>query len=148
MPHRHLQTSLLNRRDTVSAGSIGLVGMSLPRLMETQARANEKVAASPPAKACILLIMWGGPGHQDTWDLKPDAPAEVRGESKPISTSVPEYLHSIFICQTVAARGSACLALPPEPARAFAGKPSNERSAGTSDVRCREKLWRSTGIPR
>ncbi|HND53500.1 MAG TPA: DUF1501 domain-containing protein, partial [Pirellulaceae bacterium] len=41
------------------------------------------------AKACILLFMWGGPAHQDTWDLKPDAPAEIRGEFKPIATKVP-----------------------------------------------------------
>ncbi|HEX5105506.1 MAG TPA: DUF1501 domain-containing protein, partial [Pirellulaceae bacterium] len=41
------------------------------------------------AKSCILLFMWGGPAHQDTWDLKPDAPAEIRGQFKPISTKVP-----------------------------------------------------------
>lgn len=40
------------------------------------------------AKACILLFMWGGPAHQDTWDLKPKAPAEIRGEFQPISTNV------------------------------------------------------------
>ena len=41
------------------------------------------------AKSCILLFMWGGPAHQDTWDLKPEAPAEIRGEFRPISTVVP-----------------------------------------------------------
>lgn len=41
------------------------------------------------AKACILLFMWGGPAHQDTWDMKPDAPAEVRGEFRPIATKTP-----------------------------------------------------------
>jgi hypothetical protein len=40
------------------------------------------------AKACILLFMWGGPSQLDTWDPKPDAPAEVRGEFRPIATSV------------------------------------------------------------
>ena len=42
-----------------------------------------------PAKACIVLFMWGGPAQQDTWDLKPDAPDEYRGEFKPIPTTVP-----------------------------------------------------------
>src|SRR5262249_4808103 len=41
------------------------------------------------ARSCILLFMWGGPAQQDTWDPKPDAPAEYRGEFKPIATSVP-----------------------------------------------------------
>ena len=39
------------------------------------------------AKACILLFMWGGPAQQDTWDMKPDAPGEYRGEFKPIATT-------------------------------------------------------------
>jgi len=47
------------------------------------------------AKACIVLFMWGGPAHQDTWDLKPSAPREIRGEFQPISTSVP----GIQICE-------------------------------------------------
>jgi hypothetical protein len=41
------------------------------------------------AKACILLFMWGGPAQQETWDLKPDAPEQVRGEFKPIATRTP-----------------------------------------------------------
>jgi hypothetical protein len=45
--------------------------------------------ASGRARSCILIFAWGGPSHLDTWDLKPDAPAEVRGEFRPIATSVP-----------------------------------------------------------
>ncbi len=82
-----------SRRDIVQAGAVGLLGMSLPRLLQAQAAAAEPVAshqaAARPAKACILLFMWGGPAHQDTWDLKPDAPPEIRGEFKPIPTNVP-----------------------------------------------------------
>lgn len=52
-------------------------------------------APSGKSKACILLFMWGGPGHQDTWDLKPDAPAEIRGEFQPISTKAA----GIQICE-------------------------------------------------
>ncbi|MEY4179896.1 MAG: hypothetical protein RLY70_3470 [Planctomycetota bacterium] len=47
------------------------------------------------AKACILLFMWGGPAHQDTWDMKPDAPPEVRGEFRPIATNLP----GVHICE-------------------------------------------------
>src|SRR5262245_41260927 len=43
----------------------------------------------PPIKSCILLIFYGGPSHLDTWDIKPHAPAGVRGEFKPIATSAP-----------------------------------------------------------
>jgi hypothetical protein len=90
------------RRELLRAGSIGLLGLSLPRLLGGQdllANAKTSPAAALPgfgrAKACILLFMWGGPAHQDTWDLKPAAPAEVRGEFKPIATKVP----GIQICQ-------------------------------------------------
>jgi hypothetical protein len=41
------------------------------------------------AKSCVVLFLFGGPGQQDLWDLKPSAPAEVRGEFKPVSTNVP-----------------------------------------------------------
>lgn len=97
MPYCHLRSPLVSRRDIVRAGSIGLFGMSLPRLLEARAQAREAGAVAQPAKAkaCILLFMWGGPGHQDTWDLKPGAPAEVRGEFKPIATCVP----GIQICE-------------------------------------------------
>ncbi len=49
----------------------------------------------PPLKACVVVFYYGGPSHIDTYDLKPDAPAEVRGEFKPISTSVP----GMFVCE-------------------------------------------------
>lgn len=73
----------LRRREFLRAGALSLFGLGLPRL----ARASE--APQPKAKACILLFMWGGPAQQDTWDMKPAAPAEYRGEFKPIPTAVP-----------------------------------------------------------
>jgi hypothetical protein len=91
---------LATRRELLRAGSLSLLGLSLPDLLlgQTEASATRTLAASGlqsaettfgKAKACILLFMWGGPAHQDTWDLKPEAPAEIRGEFKPISTNVP-----------------------------------------------------------
>lgn len=86
-----------SRRQLISAGSLGLFGLSMPGLSAAEQRLSEIQNTARPgkAKACILLFMWGGPGHQDTWDLKPDAPAEIRGEFQPISTNVP----GIQICE-------------------------------------------------
>ena len=84
-------TQPLRRRDLVRAGSLGLLGMSLPELLAARAVAESAQSAPPQrAKAVILLFMWGGPAQQETWDLKPEAPAEVRGEFKPIPTNVPD----------------------------------------------------------
>lgn len=85
------------RRDVLRAGSVGLLGMTLPELLAAQAMTSTQLVSAPvrKAKACILLFMWGGPAHQDTWDLKPNAPAEVRGEFRPIDTAVP----GIQICE-------------------------------------------------
>ncbi len=90
------------------AGSLGLFGMNLAQLLASreaaaQSLTPESLAAQVAdvthgrgrAKACILLFMWGGPAHQDTWDLKPEAPSEYRGEFSPIATNVP----GIQICE-------------------------------------------------
>src|SRR5437016_2599825 len=79
------------RRELLRAGALGLFGLAIPDLLE--GRAGAAIGSNPSsfgrAKACILLFMWGGPAHQDTWDLKPGAPVEIRGEFKPIATKVP-----------------------------------------------------------
>src|SRR5262245_35973719 len=77
---------LVRRREFLSAGALGLFGLGLPRLLQAR---TAPAATRPRAKACIVLFMWGGPAQQDTWDLKPDAPVEYRGEFQPIATSVP-----------------------------------------------------------
>ena len=75
----------LTRRQMLQAGAIGYLGLSLPRLL----RAETLETAAATADACILIFLNGGPSHLDMWDMKPDAPAEIRGEFKPIATSVP-----------------------------------------------------------
>jgi len=76
----------VRRREFLRAGALSLFGMGLPDLL----RARETQAAPRGrARACILLFMWGGPAHQDTWDMKPDAPEEYRGEFTSIPTTVP-----------------------------------------------------------
>lgn len=80
-----------NRRQLLQAGSLGLLGLGLPQLWQAQARA----ARPGKAKSCILVFMWGGPSQLDTFDLKPAAPAEVRGEFNPIDTVTP----GVQICE-------------------------------------------------
>ncbi|MCE9531390.1 MAG: DUF1501 domain-containing protein [Planctomycetes bacterium] len=78
----------VTRRHALRVGASGLIGgLSLPWLLEMQAKAATPKAAK--AKSCIFIFLEGGPSQLDMWDLKPDAPAEVRGPYKPISTSVP-----------------------------------------------------------
>ena len=87
------------RREVLRAGGLGLGlhGLGLPGLLRAREEAAARTAATPTfgrAKACILLFMWGGPAQQETWDLKPDAPEQVRGEFRPISTNVPGLMIS------------------------------------------------------
>jgi hypothetical protein len=83
----------LPRREALKAGSLSLLGLNLPDWLQLrQAMAAESASHPenrPRAKACIFLFMWGGPAHQDTWDMKPTAPSEYRGDFRPIDTNVP-----------------------------------------------------------
>jgi hypothetical protein len=87
---------LCTRRDVLQLGVLGVCGLSLPALLEGRAAhaATAGGAASPrrgTAKSCIILFQQGGPAQHDTFDVKPDAPAEIRGEFRPIATSLPGY---------------------------------------------------------
>src|SRR6185295_3766005 len=69
-------------------GGLAVASFLSPALVrEAQAAANERSSAA--ARSCILIYLLGGPPHLDMWDLKPAAPAEVRGPFRPISTNVP-----------------------------------------------------------
>ncbi|MFY7954506.1 MAG: DUF1501 domain-containing protein [Armatimonadaceae bacterium] len=86
MPHRPL-----SRRTALKLGASGfMAGLSLPTLFLLQATAAN--GKEPKAMACIFLFLEGGPSTIDMWDLKPDAPAEIRGPYKPIKTVVPGTL--------------------------------------------------------
>lgn len=73
------------RRSFMQIGGLALGGLSLPQIL----RAQEKSGKPSSHKAVIMIFLAGGPPHQDMFDLKPDAPTEVRGEFKPIDTNVP-----------------------------------------------------------
>jgi uncharacterized protein (DUF1501 family) len=75
----------VTRRDFLHAGALPLVGLTLPGLFARRAAAAEK----DDDVNCIMLFLVGAPSHIDTFDPKPDAPEEVRGPFKPISTNVP-----------------------------------------------------------
>ncbi len=75
----------VSRRAFLQVGGLGALGVSLADLLASRALAVE----APPAKAVIVLWLWGGPSHLDTFDMKPDAPVEYRGPFEPIATNVP-----------------------------------------------------------
>ncbi len=79
----------LSRRQFLTVGALG--GLALPQLLAAEAQAGIRNSH----KAVILIYLPGGPAHQDTFDLKMDAPSDIRGEFKPIKTNVP----GIEICE-------------------------------------------------
>nr|AUN35868.1 hypothetical protein [uncultured bacterium] len=81
----------LTRRRFLEAGGLSLCGLSLPQLLRAEANAPKPARH----KSVIMIFMPGGPSHIDMYDLKPDAPKEVRGEFQPIATRVP----GIQICE-------------------------------------------------
>src|SRR5438552_2007537 len=76
-----------HRRDFLTFGTAGLLGLSLPELLRLQAGAA-RLPDRRRADSVIMIWLAGGPATIDMWDLKPDAPDGIRGEFKPISTSV------------------------------------------------------------
>src|SRR6187455_307820 len=77
------------RREWLQVGGLGLAGLTLADLLRARAGAAPVKGTFGRARSCIVCFLFGAPAHQDIWDLKPDAPAEVRGEFKPIATTVP-----------------------------------------------------------
>src|SRR6185369_14741060 len=81
----------ISRRNFLRVGALGLGGLALPQLLQAEAQMGIRRSH----KAIIMIFLPGGPSHQDIFDLKMDAPSEIRGEFKPISTKVP----GIQICE-------------------------------------------------
>lgn len=81
----------LSRRELLMVGTIGLTGLSLPGFLHDEATAapGRRSGQAGRARSVIFLYLQGSPSHIDTWDPKPDAPAEIRGEFAPIATTVP-----------------------------------------------------------
>ena len=86
------QAGSFNRRQVMQLA--GTAGLNLGSLWRAQSlRAESPISARPrgltPIKACIIVFYYGGPSHLDTYDMKPDAPSEIRGEFQPIASSAP-----------------------------------------------------------
>src|SRR5258708_3275412 len=81
----------ISRRNFLKIGALGLGGLTLPQLLQAEAQSGVRRSH----KAVIMIFLPGGPSHQDIFDLKMDAPSEIRGEFKPIDTNVS----GIQICE-------------------------------------------------
>jgi hypothetical protein len=85
----------VNRRQLLRLGGLGSLGLSLPGLLQAEAGKTAAGGSSShsritrPIRSCILIFHYGGPSHIDTFDMKPHAPAEIRGQFGGITTSVP-----------------------------------------------------------
>lgn len=98
-----------SRREILRVGGLGLLGagLGLPSLAATSTAPGE--ASFGRAKSCIVLFLMGGPPQHSTWDPKPDAPAEVRGEFGPIATNVPGIAISSLLPMTAKVMDKICL---------------------------------------
>lgn len=95
----------ISRRELLRVGGLSMLGLSLPQLLQLQAHASlnrERAATFGKAKNVIYLWLQGGPPQHETFDPKPDAPAEIRGEFKPIATNVPGIQFSELLPRTAA----------------------------------------------
>ncbi|MCH2570141.1 MAG: DUF1501 domain-containing protein [Planctomycetes bacterium] len=79
----------VGRRDFLQIGGLAMGGLNLPQILQAQ------TAAGNSHKGIIMVFLAGGPPHQDMWEIKTDAPSEIRGEFQPIETRVP----GIRICE-------------------------------------------------
>src|SRR5689334_21228316 len=84
-----------SRREFLRFGGLSLAGLAASELGRTQ-------AAPPRAKSCVFFFLFGGPSQIDLWDMKPEAPVEVRGEFTPTATRVP----GIRICEHLPGLGA------------------------------------------
>jgi hypothetical protein len=89
-----------SRREFLKLGGLAMGGLSLPGLLQAEAqaagtRSNGTKGTGSSHKSVLMIYLTGGPGHQDTFDLKPDAPDGIRGEFKPIATKLP----GVHICE-------------------------------------------------
>ena len=83
------RSAVISRRRLLQAGGIGALTLGLPGMVAAGVNGNRGLGGGAAEKSCIFILLCGGPSHLDTWDLKPAAPAEIRGPYQPIATTVP-----------------------------------------------------------
>src|SRR2546423_467393 len=85
------RAATLTRRAALRVGAVSLAGLTLPGVLKAEKTAAGKTRKAT-ARSVILLFQFGGPSHLDTFDPKPSAPSEIRGEFKTIRTRTPGLL--------------------------------------------------------
>ena len=88
LPHQH--RAGLHRRELLQAGFSGLLGVGLPAVLGRRVQAAPATPTRTP-KSLVIVFLTGAASHHDTFDMKLEAPAEIRGEFQPIATSIPGY---------------------------------------------------------
>lgn len=83
------QSTLITRRKLLQAGGIGALAMGLPGTVAASVDASRGLRGVAADRSVIFVLLCGGPSHLDTWDLKPEAPDNIRGPYRPVATSVP-----------------------------------------------------------
>jgi hypothetical protein len=78
-----------SRREILRIGGLSALGLSAVDLDRLRTRASADAPGARRSNACVFVFLFGGPSHIDLWDMKPDAPAEIRGEFRPIATRTP-----------------------------------------------------------
>jgi hypothetical protein len=100
----------LSRRQLLQVGTAGLVGLSLPQWLRATAKdPASRGSVRPKAKAVVLLHQYGGPSQFETFDMKPGAPAEVRGDFKPVSSKLPGVPVCELLPRTARVMDKVCL---------------------------------------
>jgi hypothetical protein len=84
-----LRHPLISRRTAIQAGAVSILGLGMDHLPALRAAKGERGAGSGKAKCCIYIFLSGGLAQHESFDLKPDAPAGIRGEFKPAKTATP-----------------------------------------------------------
>src|SRR5579862_4448684 len=81
----------ISRREWLRAGGLSALGLSLPALLQAGVRSGDRPGGGTFGRARNVIFLWlqGGPPQHETFDPKPDAPAEIRGPFKPIQTNIP-----------------------------------------------------------
>ncbi|MEX0710956.1 MAG: DUF1501 domain-containing protein, partial [Pirellulales bacterium] len=89
LSHQRRQSTLISRRRLLQAGGIGALTLGFPGMVAARVNGTRGLGGGAAEKSCIFILLCGGPSHLDTWDLKPEAPVEIRGPYQPIATTVP-----------------------------------------------------------
>ena len=84
-----MNTYELNRRQALVAAGMGALSLGMPGMVMGSDKLDDGGNAVAAEKSCIFVLLCGGPSHVDTWDMKPNAPASIRGPYQPIATKVP-----------------------------------------------------------